>query len=45
MRNVMLDGLNKVQNDEWFSLDGMKLNGQPTEKGIYIRNGRKVILK
>ena len=36
---------NKVQNDEWFSLDGMKLNGQPTAKGIYIRNGRKTIIK
>lgn len=36
---------NKIQSDEWFSLDGMKLNGQPTAKGIYIRNGRKIIIK
>ena len=32
-------------HEDWYSLDGKKLNGRPTEKGIYIRNGRKVILK
>jgi len=35
----------KVQNNDWFSLDGRKLNGRPTEKGIYIRNGKKIIVK
>lgn len=30
--------------DGWFTLDGRHLNGQPTMKGIYIRNGRKVNL-
>ena len=29
----------------WYSLDGKKLNGRPTEKGIYIRNGKKVVLQ
>ena len=29
----------------WYSLDGKKINGQPTQKGIYVRNGRKVIIK
>lgn len=33
------------QSDEWFTPEGQKLNGRPTAKGIYIRNGRKVILK
>ena len=36
---------NKDQNEDWYSLDGRKLNGRPTEKGIYIRNGRKIIVK
>ena len=35
----------KVQNNDWYSLDGRKLNGRPTERGIYIHNGRKVIMK
>ena len=29
--------------DIWFTLDGRKLNGKPTQKGIYIVNGRKVV--
>ena len=29
----------------WYSLDGRKLNGKPTAKGVYIYNGKKVIIK
>ena len=29
----------------WFTLDGRKLGGKPTQKGIYIINGRKVVMK
>lgn len=30
---------------EAFTLDGRRLNGQPTAKGIYIINGKKVVIK
>ena len=30
---------------DWYSLDGRKLNGEPTQKGIYIHNGKKQIRK
>lgn len=36
----------KAQNETsnvWYNLAGMKLNGAPTEKGIYIHNGKKVV--
>ncbi len=29
----------------WYTLDGRKLNSQPTERGIYIVNGKKVVMK
>jgi hypothetical protein len=29
----------------WFTIDGRLLSGKPTKKGIYINNGRKVIIK
>ena len=29
----------------WFLLDGQKLQGKPTKKGVYIVNGKKVVLK
>jgi hypothetical protein len=32
-------------DNEWYSLDGCRLNGKPTAKGIYINNGRKVVIK
>lgn len=35
----------KIQSDEWFTIEGIKLNGKPAKKGIYIRNGRRIIIK
>ena len=32
-------------NGAWYSLDGRKLNGKPTAKGLYIHNGKKVAIK
>ena len=29
----------------WYTLDGRKLSGKPSAKGIYVRNGRKFIIK
>ena len=36
----------KAYNVEgWYTLNGVKLQGMPTEKGIYINNGKKVVIK
>ncbi|MBR6190227.1 MAG: leucine-rich repeat protein [Prevotella sp.] len=29
----------------WYTLDGVKLDGKPTKKGLYIHGGRKVVVK
>ena len=29
----------------WYDMQGRKLNGQPTQKGLYIHGGRKVVVK
>ena len=29
----------------WYDLQGRKLSGKPTQKGLYINNGRKVVVK
>ena len=29
----------------WYTLDGVKLNAAPAQKGIYINNGKKVVIK
>ena len=33
------------EKDVWYDLNGHKLNGKPTKKGMYIINGRKVVMK
>ena len=30
---------------EWYDLQGQKLSGKPTRKGIYVRNGQKMVIK
>ena len=37
--------LDRVNNGDWFTLEGVKLDSRPTERGIYIRNGKKIIIK
>ena len=40
-----LSTLNSQLSDVWYSLDGRKLNAKPTTKGIYVNNGRKVVIR
>lgn len=35
----------EVTLDGWYTLDGTRLSGQPTRKGIYVNNGKKVVIK
>ena len=41
---LMEDGRGRM-DDAWFTLDGRKLMQTPVAKGIYIRGGRKVMIK
>jgi predicted MPP superfamily phosphohydrolase len=38
-------GIRDDRADMWYSLDGCQLNGQPTRKGIYVKDGKKVVIK
>ena len=31
--------------EAWYSLDGRRLQGKPAQKGVYINNGRKIVIK
>lgn len=35
----------RMKSEEWFTLDGRRLNGKPTQRGLYIVNGQKVVIK
>ena len=34
-----------IINNHWYSLDGRRLSGRPLQRGIYINNGKKVVIK
>ena len=34
-----------ISLDGWYTMDGRKLEGKPTKKGLYINNGRKIVIK
>ena len=34
-----------TKSDVWYTIDGRRLTGKPTRKGLYIRNGRKVAVR
>jgi hypothetical protein len=42
-------GIKTLESDAtegtWYSLDGRKMQTQPQRKGIYISNGKKVVVK
>lgn len=31
--------------DGWYDMNGHKLSGKPTKKGLYINNGKKIVIK
>ncbi len=47
--NATLSGRESHESHElsgaWYSLDGRKLQGKPTAKGLYIYKGKKVVIK
>ena len=41
------DGRLKIENEAgaWYTIDGVRLDGKPTKKDLYINNGRKVLVR
>ena len=36
---------NSLKREGWYTIDGRKLTGRPSQKGLYIHNGMKVTIK
>ena len=43
--DAILMNSERVNSETWYTLDGRKLQDKPTQKGVYISNGKKVIIK
>ena len=35
----------EIRSEKWYTIDGRRLQGKPTQKGMYIVNGTKVVIK
>ena len=42
LRNVNVE---IAESEEWFDLQGRKLDGKPAKKGVYIHNGKKEVVR
>ena len=42
---IGVNEVGEVSDDSWYSLDGRRLSGRPTAKGLYIVNGKKMFIK
>lgn len=45
MTELRNDELTELQNGAWYTIDGRRLNGKPSAKGLYIVEGKKVMIK
>ena len=45
IKTLNADTMKAYAADGWYTLDGIKLQNVPTEKGVYIQNGKKVVVK
>ena len=43
--SLSTDSKDSKDNAAWYTLDGRRLQGKPNVKGLYINNGRKVVIK
>ena len=42
---TLVNSEKRIVNSEFYDLQGRKLNGKPTKKGLYIHNGKAVVIK
>ena len=45
IRSLTASQPHDLTTSDWYTLDGRRLSGKPTTSGLYISNGRKVIIK
>ena len=43
--NLINSGAQNNENGMWYTLQGLRLDKKPTTKGVYIHNGKKVVIK
>ena len=44
IKSISEDATNKIVKG-WYNLNGVKMDGAPAQKGVYIKDGKKVVIK
>lgn len=45
IKSLSVEQINNLKTDGLYNMNGMKMQGVPTQKGVYIQNGKKVVIK
>ena len=45
IKSANIDDVKSLGAEGWYNLNGMKMNGAPAQKGVFIQNGKKVVIK
>ena len=45
IKEISAETMREIAADGWYTVNGIKLQSIPTEKGVYINNGKKVVIK
>jgi hypothetical protein len=45
IKGINFENAQEINTEGWYNLNGVKLQGAPTEKGVYIQNGKKIVIK
>lgn len=45
IESLMFNVQSSMFNDGWYDLNGHRLNGKPTTKGVYVKDGKKYVIK
>lgn len=45
LTSVQTVEIESTETGNWYSLQGVQLNSRPTQRGIYLNNGKKVLVK
>lgn len=45
IRSINAENAGNAKAEGWYTLNGVKLQGAPVEKGVYIKNGKKIVIK
>ena len=45
IKSLSVDQINNLKTDGLYNLQGVKMQNVPTQKGVYIQNGKKVVIK